>query len=150
MEPARAKARHIDGIFAAPSVAPKKKAPAAPAVTSSEQAPNKPRAIFNHAQRHAPQRAHTLMRKAVKKPLPGVKKQLHVQQQVSHNTPQIIPVKHTIGRVDPARSQRALQSEKHTQVNRFHSPQSSSTMILFRLNLSGAPSSPAQSAIRTR
>lgn len=75
-----------------------------------------------HAKRHAPQSAQTLMRRAVKKPQSGLKKQLHVQQELAHTREHAIPVKHVAAHVDTARARRAKQIEKAQQVHRFHSP----------------------------
>ncbi|MCA9327032.1 hypothetical protein KDA14_00725 [Candidatus Saccharibacteria bacterium] len=75
---------------------------------------------INHTQAHQPQHAQTLMRHAVKKPAPGLKKQLHPTHALAHQQPQAITVKHAVYSVDKARLHRANQVEKSHHVSRYH------------------------------
>ncbi|MBL8121840.1 hypothetical protein JNM87_03760 [Candidatus Saccharibacteria bacterium] len=117
--------RRIDGMIA-PKKQPKATVKAAPKqVTSTQSRPVHITVtrVANHTKPHNQQRAQTLMRKAVKKPTIGLKKQLHVQSELAHKSSHSIVVKHSANHIDPARAHHAGQIEKHAQVHRFHSPQ---------------------------
>lgn len=111
--------RRIDGLV------PPKKATLKAAATSASPAASKVSAKArqtNHAAYRQPQHAQTLMRRAVKKPTTGLKKQLHVHQAISHAPAQTIAVKHVASHVDSTRLRRAESTEKHAQVSRFNPP----------------------------
>jgi hypothetical protein len=118
--------KNVDGVLRA---VPKPK-PQVPTPEPVAAKPVKPktthiavRAIHstsNHTVRHKPQPAHTLMRRAVKKPAPGLKKQIHVQAALQHKTPSIISKKTAAQAVEPARLERAQQVPRSTKVMRFH------------------------------
>ena len=89
--------------------------------TNVKAVPKKTRVVASHSKHRSPQPSQTLMRRAVKKPAAGLKKQLHVQQPMSQNR-ESISVKHAVNRVDETKLRRAQQTQTHSQVNRFHAP----------------------------
>lgn len=111
--------RRIDGI-----ITPKKvDTPSRAAQNSTDDATYIPvKRIANHTKVHSPQKAQTLMRKAVKKPSAGLKKQVRVTSELAHTNGQVIAVKHSVEHVDPVKAQHAQRVEKHAQVHRFHGP----------------------------
>lgn len=74
----------------------------------------------NHTKAHQPQASRILMRKAVKKPGPGLKRQVHVQSALSHSSAAIIPVKHSATQIDTKRLEAAKQVERSHKISRFH------------------------------
>ncbi len=74
---------------------------------------------INHIKAHAVQPSHTLMRRAVKKPGQGTKRQLRVQGTLTHPLSATIAIKHSAEQIDAARLGKAQQIQKHHQVNRF-------------------------------
>ncbi len=99
---------------AVPVVAPVKKPIAAKRQAARET---------NHVQAHQPEHAITLMRHGVKRPEAGLKKQAHPQHELIHGDTQTITVRHTAAAIDPARQQRAKQTERHDQVQHFQAPE---------------------------
>ncbi|QQS19394.1 hypothetical protein IPL85_03850 [Candidatus Saccharibacteria bacterium] len=95
------------------------KKPSPIAVTTVSKQARQPAA---HAKHRHPESSKTLVRRAVKKPSAGLKKQMHVQHEISHSEQQSIVVKHIASHVDTARLHRATATEKNQQVHRFHSP----------------------------
>ncbi len=96
--------------------------PAATPPTTSK-APAQTRSA-NHARRHQPQRAATLVRRSVKKPSPSLKKQVQVQHQATAPAAHtVVAVKKQASHVDHVRLQRAETIPKNPQVNRFYNPQ---------------------------
>lgn len=73
------------------------------------------------AQARKPQQAQTLMRHAVKKPGPGIKKQMHTKHEIAHTPSQAIAPRQKSA-VDAARLQRATKVAKNDAVNRFYAP----------------------------
>ena len=109
--------RRIDGVLAPkkPKTTPVKISTATKRTAPAKRQPN-------HTNHRQAQHAQTLMRRAVKQPQAGLKKQLHVQHEVAHQSSHPIAVKHTASHIDKARLNRAQTVEKHTQVRRFHTP----------------------------
>jgi hypothetical protein len=105
----------------APSVAP-----AAASATSVRVHPHvADRKPARHAASHTPQRAKTLMRPAVKKPTPALKRQLRVQAQV--DAPNYSPVILTaqppvLVHVDDSKLQHAKRIPKSKFISRFGAP----------------------------
>jgi hypothetical protein len=62
---------------------------------------------INHAKAHKPQTATTLMRTAVKRPDPSLKRQVNVQTALTHGTTSLIEVKRTVTSLDAERLLRA-------------------------------------------
>lgn len=112
--------QRIDGIVAPRSKNPKvtKTAQTTPKDSHKLDLAKRP---ANHAGRHRPAHAQTLMRGAVKKPSASIKKQLHPQSAITHDT-QAIPVKHSVEHIDNARAERAMKASQHRQIHRFHPP----------------------------
>lgn len=115
--------RRMDDVIAPVkhTAAPAKK-PISVIQSKPKSAPVQSRQAASHTKPHAPQTSHTLMRRAVKKPTAGLKKQVQVQHELAHASPHAISVKHSVVHVDHARLQRAASIEKNEQVRRFHSP----------------------------
>ncbi len=77
-------------------------------------------ASVNHVRAHSTEHSRTLMRRAVKKPAPGVRKQLRVQSEVAHRSSQQIITKHGAEYVNEDRLSKAQKVPKHNKVSRFY------------------------------
>ena len=93
----------------------------------------------NHIKPHAAQSSTTLMRRAVKKPSQGIKRQLHVQSELAHPAVRTISVKHSATHIDTTRLAKAQQIPKHQQVDRFHVRQSGVPIVFASIPVQQAP-----------
>lgn len=112
--------RRIDGIVPPPKKPASKKVPISGGAKHQNRQSHLDSRDINHVQAHQTERSQTLMRHAVKKPAPGLKKQLRPTHELAHKQPHTIPVKHVAHSVDEARLHRANQVEKSRQVRRYH------------------------------
>lgn len=78
--------------------------------------------IAVHAAPHRQQNSQTLMRRAVKKPQEGLKKQLHVQSALVSDKPNLIVKKSSVHNVSPHRAVRAQAVEQSKHIRKFGHP----------------------------
>ncbi len=97
-------------------------------------------AIAKHARGQTQQPSITLMRKAVRKPAPGLKKALNIQAPLAKQAVNVIVEKVAVSSVDTSRQERAKQTEKHTSIQ--HYGQSTATIRAAHVPVKNAPEDP--------
>lgn len=118
-------------------------AQAAPVVSAA--APKPVRQVAAHAPHRIPQQSKTLMRHAVKKPTPGLKKTLHVQSPLAKQAEHAVVQKVAVQAVDTNRLQRAEHTEKHANVHRYGAPVVSAEVA--HVPVQAAPEEPNQGEV---
>jgi hypothetical protein len=117
-KPARTAAAHAKLRRPQPSQRVVRADVTAPAKLSHQPKHSEPKhaASAAHHKPHKPQSAITLMRTAVKRPSPSIRKQANAQGALAHTNPSIIPVKHTASYVDEDRLVRATTTPTSSMV----------------------------------
>lgn len=93
----------------------------------------------NPAVRHKLQSSHTLMRTAVKKPAPGLKKQIHVQSSLQRAVPAIIIPKTSAYGIEQHRLSRSKNIPRSQQISRFAVPRPALAVSLSHVPVQPAP-----------
>jgi hypothetical protein len=73
-----------------------------------------------HLRARQPQSTQTLIRSAVKKPAPGLKKQIHVQAELTRQVAAVIVPKTAVQSLNPARLQRAQATTRSPKIDRYN------------------------------
>jgi hypothetical protein len=93
----------------------------------------------NPTVRHKLQGSHTLMRTSVKKPGPGLKKQIHVQSSLQRAIPAIIAPKTSVYSIEQHRLARSKSTPRSQQISRFAAPRPALAVSLSHVPVQPAP-----------
>jgi hypothetical protein len=89
---------------------------------TSTAKPTSAHSIAVHTKAHHPQTATTLMRRAVRKPDPSLRRQVHVQTALQPQTTSLIVKKSSAHAIEPSRLERAQASSRSEHIGRFQAP----------------------------